>query len=45
MTPNAYLCCVVAKAVVAPDNMLDAEKMTRWAGEKQCDEQCMSDGA
>ena len=29
-----------AKAAVAPDSMLDAEKMTRWASEKQhCDEQ------
>ena len=36
-----YMLCVgSAKAAVAPDSMLDAEKMTRWASEKQhCDEQ------
>ena len=31
-----YMMCVgAAQAVVAPDSMLDAEKMTRWASEKQ----------
>ena len=34
------LCGGSAKAVVAPDSMLDAENMTRWASEKQqCNEQ------